>query len=78
MDDRWHVGLESAPILQMMELRLGLEKDRHGGESPTWTGGAGLRLRPFRAPLTLRFDFATVVPPSLPTTARASSTARTC
>jgi transglutaminase-like putative cysteine protease len=61
VDDRWHLGIESTPH-QALSLRLGVEDDRHGVESPTWSVGLGVRAG------VLRVDWARVMPPTLEAT----------
>ena len=61
VDDRWHVGLEYAPMEQLA-LRAGMEKDRRGSEAATYTAGTGFKVR------GLRFDYAYVMPPELSAT----------
>lgn len=66
VDDRWHVGLEYAP-LEMIELRAGVEDDRHGNESATYSTGVGFKVGVFR------LDYAYVMPPELEATSHFSA-----
>ena len=61
VDDRWHMGLEVTP-LDAVALRLGMEDDRTGSESATWTYGIGLKTG------FLRVEYARVEPPTLQST----------
>lgn len=61
VDDRWHVGAEVRPI-ELLALRAGMEKDRSGSESATWTTGAGIQAGIFR------LDYAYVIHPTLAAT----------
>ncbi len=60
IDDRWHLGLEATPH-EVMSLRLGAEKDRHGIEPTTWTYGLGLKAGLFRVDWA-RADHPTLAP----------------
>ncbi|HTO91924.1 MAG TPA: hypothetical protein VMJ70_12395 [Candidatus Sulfotelmatobacter sp.] len=61
VDDRWHLGVEATPH-EMLALRAGVEDDRHGVESATWSFGVGIKAGP------LRVDWARVMPPTLANT----------
>jgi tetratricopeptide (TPR) repeat protein len=61
VDDRWHFGIEATPVAALA-LRFGVEDDRHGVESATWSYGVGLKAG------VLRLDWARETPPVLSAT----------
>ncbi len=61
VDDRWHLGVEATPH-PLLALRGGIEKDRRGIESATWSMGLGFKVGAVRA------DWARSMPPTLATT----------
>jgi transglutaminase-like putative cysteine protease/tetratricopeptide (TPR) repeat protein len=61
VDDRWHLGVEATPH-PLVALRAGVEQDRNGDESATWSMGLGFKVG------MLRLDWARNMPPILPAT----------
>lgn len=60
-DGSWHFGGELRPH-GLLALRGGIEESHMIAEGPTWSYGAGVRLS------VLRFDYARVLQPDLPST----------
>jgi len=65
VDDRFHFGAEYWHK-NTLALRAGLHQERHISDGPTYATGGSLRYQFFQ------FDYAYVVPPTLPASARFS------
>ena len=61
VDDRIHIGAEFAPH-DILDIRAGIEKDLHISESPTYSLGGTIEYK------WMDFNYAYVIPPTLPST----------